>query len=485
MATLVALMVAHCAPEPGSAGLPASDPASTDGPPTSNPDGSRPNLLLITLDTTRADHLGCYGYFRNTSPHLDAFAQECLVFEQCIAPMATTLPSHTAILTSTFPLENRVLSNLLHGQARFTETAQLKSFATFCQAADYQTAAFISAAPLKKGTGIEAGFEHFDQPMPKERSAESTTRAVRKWLDQADPRPFLVWVHYFDPHWPYEAGEIYRQKFATDEELDNHLRERQIPDRAPRPMVQLTEDSRQVHNQYDAEISYLDEQIGKLIDEFRTRRDWDRTAVVITADHGEGLCQHQEAAHGGTWFEQVHAPLLMRIPGRPQGRFKQLLSSVDILPTLLGTMPMHGLEGFLSQAHGKNALAVDYQERPILSMDSGRVRDRPGYRLALTTSRWRYFSVQHGEQVVAEHLFDLRNDPYELQDVAAENAEVLQQLRQALQAEVEKQRANAEVLLADVAPQIGPTDPDMIDQLRSLGYVDDEDGKPDPPADRD
>ena len=143
-----------------------------------------PNIVLITLDTTRADHLGAYGYFRDTSPRIDAFAEESIVFEHAIAPMATTLPTHVSILTATYPLEHGVLANVMHGGRRFVPAAGLRSFATVCREQGYRTAAFVSAAPLKRDSGIQAGFEEFFEPEKGEASVRAgvTNKELFRWL---------------------------------------------------------------------------------------------------------------------------------------------------------------------------------------------------------------------------------------------------------------------------------------------------------------
>ena len=177
-----------------------------------------PNIVLITLDTTRADHLGAYGYFRDTSPRIDAFAEQSIVFEHAIAPMATTLPTHVSILTATHPLEHGVLANVMHGGRRFVPAAGLRSFATVCREQGYRTAAFVSAAPLKRDSGIQLGFEVFDEPdeSEAERSGGQTSDAALRWLAGLEAGPFLLWVHYYDAHWPFAAPAPFGGRYRTD-----------------------------------------------------------------------------------------------------------------------------------------------------------------------------------------------------------------------------------------------------------------------------
>ena len=168
-----------------------------------------PNLVFVTLDTTRADHLGLYGYFRDTSPALDAFGSQAIVFERFIVPMATTLPTHASLFTATQPLEHGVLANSTQGGSRFVPSTHLRSLAEVAGAAGWRTAGFVSSAVLKRGSGIETGFDAFDEPEGEQRNAEATTRTALAWLESTPRGPFLLWVHYFDAHWPYAPPPAY------------------------------------------------------------------------------------------------------------------------------------------------------------------------------------------------------------------------------------------------------------------------------------
>ncbi|TFG96328.1 MAG: hypothetical protein E4H11_03595, partial [Myxococcales bacterium] len=280
-----------------------------------------PNVVLVTLDTTRADHLGLYGYFRDTSPRLDAFATEAIVVERALAPMATTLPSHTSILTGRAPLEHGVLANLDHGGQRFAPAPGLRSFAEICLDAGYRTGAFVSAAPLERGSGLEAGFEIYHQPGEgfPQRRGEFTTHAALHWLEGVKGEPFFLWVHYYDAHWPFDPPSGYAGLFEGGPDLEAFLAARRIPDASERSGTGL-ESTRAVTDAYDAELRYQDAQLGRLLDALAQRPDWGRTAVAIVGDHGECLSQHGEAAHGGTWDEQLFVPLVLRVPGHAPER---------------------------------------------------------------------------------------------------------------------------------------------------------------------
>jgi len=461
------------------------------------PPGSHmPDIVLVTLDTTRADHLGCYGYFRQTTPFLNRFAQRSIVFEDAIVPMATTLPTHTSILTGTYPLEHGVLANLAHTGHYFEPSAGLRSLAEICRDAGYQTAAFVSAVPLKRGSGIEAGFDHFVEPPPddRERSAGETTRLVLEWLDEQEERPMFLWVHYYDPHWPYEAPEEYRI-FEADDALDGWLEERRIPRRIFRKKAGKSEVSRESHNLYDAELRYLDHNLEQLFKRLRRRNRWTRTATLIVGDHGEALCQHGRTGHGWTWNEQVQAPMFLKIPGEKPRRVPWTVSVVDAIPTLLGRVRVPELDEFLEQARGRDVLAPSFKPAPILSQDTGVRIDHPGalvYHHALTGDRWKLIRIESkvpdeergGRPGVRYRLFDRIADPHELIDLSAEMPELVQELDRQLEEMLESQRRHAE-LLGGGGRSARRADDELIDKLTGLGYMEGADEESDDDPDED
>jgi arylsulfatase A-like enzyme len=435
-------------------------------------DPSPPNIVVVTLDTTRADHLGLYGYFRDTSPRLDEFAAEGLVFDGALAPMAVTLPSHLSLFTAAHPLEHGVLDNHNRGR-RWLAPSALRSFPEACREAGYRTAAFVSAAPLRAGSGIERGFETFDEPDARssQRDGRATTDRAVAWLGADARRPYLLWVHYYDAHWPFGPPRSHRDLFATDADLRAWMQERQVV-RGARYEGIRDNDPDETFNLYGAELRFQDEQLGRLLDALRARADWEHTAVLIVGDHGEGLSQHDNAAHGGTWDEQLRVPLVLRVPGASPRRIHQTVSVSDALPTLLGLVSLAGTEEFLAQASGRDVLNGN-EDVPVLSQDGSGERKRPGYRHALTTRRWKYFRSEYGRGAARESLYDLERDPFELEDVAGEHPEVLARLREELSKQLASREARGREVGAGEA-MLAPTDPEFSEQLRALGYVEEE-----------
>jgi arylsulfatase A-like enzyme len=418
-----------------------------------------PNLVVVSIDTLRADRLGLYGYFRDTTPVLDSLAEESLVFERCVAPMATTFPSHLSLFTGAYPAETGAVANARVGGLAFVSTERLRSLAQLLREGGYRTAAFVGATPLKKHTGIDAGFEHFDEPRVAQRRAGATNQRVRRWLSAQTEAPFFLWVHYFDPHAPYDAPEPFGSRFVEEPEQARYLSERGFGSSPPA-----------VHNRYDGEVSYADHELGRLLKELRSRPEiWRRTVLVVVGDHGEGLGQHEEPHHGSVWAEQLRVPLLIRVPGKAPARIDGPISTADILPTLLGLIGLPGREEILRQASGIDRLAGEGKDAFVLSQEAANYRspETGAMRYALTGTEWK---LVH-DSVEGSRLFRISEDPYELEDVSEGHPDVVSSLEKILLGEMERQKRRRAELLSGRPDVDEDVDPEVLDQLKSLGYV--------------
>jgi len=430
-----------------------------------------PSIVLITIDTIRADHLGCYGYSRDTSPVLDRFAADAILIEKVVAPMATTLPTHVSILTSTTTVRHGVQSNF----EVLGESAKLTTFAEILGRLGYTTAAFVSATPLKKHTGIQRGFDSFNEPEETQRPADETTDRVLAWLHELPEGPYFVWVHYFDPHVPYRPPAPYDEMFMDYDEAAELLRSRGVSRWEDRRL-------RQQLNLYDGEIRFLDEQIGRLFEGLRERGDGDWPAVVLTGDHGEGLGQHNWLRHSQIFNEQLLVPLILRLPGheeRAGGRVTDLASPLDILPTLIETLelpvpqsvraefegqnlfdPRFGRDYVMSERAHRSPWSPDADGNPPIKME-WRHEWEPGLKYALTGLDWKYVHLTERP----DELYDLRRDPGETLNVIDDYPDVARELHQRLLAHV-----TAALKLQDPGAEAELSD-ETLDQLRALGYV--------------
>lgn len=440
----------------------------------------RPNIVLVTIDTLRADHLGCYGYFRDTSPRIDGFAKEGVVFDAAYATMATTLPSHASILTARYPLEHGILANLMHGGKPFGWKPGMVSFAQVAKEAGYATAGFVSAAPLKQQSGIAEGFDTWSEPAQVERAAGETLADVLPWLRSSAVQPFFLWVHFYDPHWKHRAPPPFDRLFHGDEEaaeLDRWIAERGIGDSAVRTNARKTTETRAAINDYCGEVRYADDQFGVLLDELKKLGLYDDAIVVLTADHGEGLNQHDWTAHGLVWEEQLRVPLVMRFPASAAvapRQVSQIVSLIDLLPTVLAhmqplTTPL-ALQ-FLEQATGVDALAPDYAERPVFGQRTEReMAEDPGEMYAVTTRNWKYIH----EPDVGDKLFDRRTDPHELVNVLEREVDTSKRVHSLMQVMMVEQKIRGDSL---GEAEAGELDPELLEQLRKLGYMGGDDGR--------
>ncbi|GMU37142.1 MAG: sulfatase [Phycisphaerae bacterium] len=429
------------------------------------------NLLLVSIDTLRADHLGCYGYFRDTSPTLDALAKEAVLFRECHSPLARTTPTHASLLTALYPIEHGLTDNITHERNQLVLADPVLTYAEVARQAGYRTAAFVSAAPVKRDTGLNAGFEVWDEPDASQRSADETNAPFLRWLSSAaEGPPFFAWLHYFDPHTPYRPPADYADRFQTDDKLRAYMRERRFADEASKqhsdgPIKDAKSwNTEEAINRYDAEIRFADDQLARVFATLKAAGAWDRTVIVVTSDHGEGLGQHDWPNHGGYWQEQLHVPLIIRVPGTEARQVRTILSTVDILPTLLGMTDRLPKGELPSQASGRNVLVEQGESPSAYAQTPG---DRGSTIRTLTTPRWRYIH-RPGR---GDLLFDRLADPHELNDVSSKHPDVIGAMRDELRNQLDRQSERQSRYGATRAP----ARKERVNELRELGYIDDED----------
>lgn len=447
------------------------------GPAAESQDGARslaPNLVLVSIDTLRADHVGAYGYFRDTTPVIDALAEQGLLFERAYSVMSMTLPSHTSLFTGRWPLEHGILGNLRDGGRLYAWSPDLLSFPEVLRAEGYRTAGFISAAPLKSPTGINVGFEHYDEPAGRERVGAETVALAGAWLEQQSAgQPFFLFVHLYDPHWPQLPIEPYASMFTGGDELDRWVTERGLPEAAVRAHSGKSFDTRETLNRYCGEVRYADAQVGVLFERLRELDLWEDSLVVVTSDHGDGLNQHGIPGHDGhVWEEQLRVPLVVRFPAAlavdlPR-RHSGVTSLADLLPTLAARVPAWdtaGVRAFVSQASGVDVLAGSHERAGVLGQRTAHdLPDDPGSRFALTTDAWKFVHAPEG----TDQLFDRAVDPHELSNAAVERATELGALRAELLELLREQSARGAALGSEGD---GTRDEALLRQLQDLGYL--------------
>jgi choline-sulfatase len=398
----------------------------------------RPNVLVITIDTLRADHLGCYGFGLARTPSIDRVAREGVRCADAISAAPITMPAHSSIFTGLYPPAHGVRDNGAYalGEGAVTLAERLR-------AAGYTTHAFVSALVLNRRYNLTQGFETYDDDlwaeddpklfMIRERQAPKTAARFLEWFQRWDhdrAKPFFTWVHFFDPHQPYRPS-------ATDRLL------------AVSP--------------YDAEIAGVDRQIGRIVDTLRTRGILENTLLIVTADHGESLGEHGEMTHAIFVYDAtVHVPLIVRYPRKfAPSVYRGPVRSVDIVPTVLGVLGLDGRD----ETDGRD-LGDALRGRiapPALPQYSESLLSEVGFGMAPL------YAVRDGGykfiRAPRPELYDLRTDPKELHNLVA----TLPRVAARLDGELTQLTQNS--LRHSVRAAASPMTRETEESLQALGYL--------------
>ena len=394
------------------------------------------NVVLISIDTLRADHLGVYGYSFPTSPHIDAFAKDSMTFDHCLTPVPITLPSHTSMLTGLYPPHHSVRDN-----GTFSAPDDFPTLATILKNAGYLTYGLIGSFPLHSRFGLARGFDVWDEDFHHqksgrlqvffdERPAFEVARRAIALLEQERARPFFLFVHFFDVHQPWAPQEPF---------------DRINPDLL-----------------YDGEIGVTDTAFEMILQKLRETNRWDNTIVILTADHGEGLYDHEEFSHSILLYEETtHVPLIIHVPGRAwRGRRPDTVSLVDIAPTvldLLGIEPPEQMDG-RSLIESPDPDRMVYMESLAGRLGHGWNDIRAGVvkqeKLILSSKR---------------EFYDLATDPREGHNLAPQRSEHVASAEARLRAEIEKLRLKAGAHTLET--RFHAADDELRERLRALGYL--------------
>jgi arylsulfatase A-like enzyme/Flp pilus assembly protein TadD len=408
------------------------------GSPSASAERPPYDVVLITVDTLRPDHLGCYGYTSIQTPHIDQLAGAGARFTQAFTPVPITLPAHTSLLTGAFPLATGVHD--FTGNRVPSETATL---ARILHDHGYSTAAFIGAPVLDSRFGLNQGFDiyfdHFELGDREEvhldaikRRGDQVVDEAQKWLKHHPPEPVFLWVHLYDPHAPYNPPEPYAGRYRG------------------RP--------------YDGEIAFADAQVGRLMTALTRQGLLEKSLVVLVSDHGESLGEHGEKTHGlFVYNATLHIACIVKAPGAAARVVADEVSLVDVMPTVLQALRIpipSSVQGrsLLSLVAGRRAENASnlYAESypPLLHFGWSLLR-------SLEWRGWKYIETTNPE------LYDTRTDPKEIKNLFRTQQTVAQEMSDRLGALVRRYTpANG-----GAATDNAPTDPVLVESLRSLGYV--------------
>lgn len=425
------------------------------GPKLESPpsDPGAPNLLLIVIDTLRADHLGCYGYERDTSPNIDKFADSGVLFENAYCQMPTTGPSHASLFTSKYPRSHGVLKNGWILSDTFPTLAQI------LKEKGYATAAIISSFAMSSKFGYSRGFDYYNEDFPEKNStvslrswsghivkegfdqrADIATLKATQWIKKNRNKPFFLWVHYYDPHSPYNPPKQYSSKFMKD----------------------ATEPIKQGIANYDGEIRFVDEEIQKILDLIEAQQLNSNTLVVIMSDHGEGLWQHGWIEHGKFLYdEQTSVPLIMNFPGvLPEGiRLPSPVQTIDILPTILDLMEVQYRGDFSGNSLVRMIQDPGYELPNPVFLERRRYSNITGSKFAIRDADLKYiWAPEEG----TEELYNLREDPTELTNIVSQHRQTADKLRDKIVEWKERERDQShQQYIAE----------DTRKKLEALGYI--------------
>ena len=283
------------------------------------------NVLLLMVDALRADHLGCYGYERETSPRIDALANESVLFLNAYAQSPWTKPSIPTLFTSLYPIQHGVYEGEKPDSAGYLESDVLADeFLTLAEAfkqAGFRTAAFVNNAHLPASQGFSQGFDVYEQG---DLSAAEIQQGFFEFVDQAPEAPFFAYLHYLDVHWPFEPESPFDERFAGPEApaFPGPDGWRGLTDAINQGRIRLSpEEHQQLVSLHDGGIAELDHHIGELLERLRQQGRLDQTIILLTSDHGEELLEHGKVGHGETLFDEViRVRMLIRLPGSAGAR---------------------------------------------------------------------------------------------------------------------------------------------------------------------
>ena len=397
-----------------------------------------PNLLLIPIDTLRADHVGAYGAATGATPALDAMAAAGVRFDEVQTAVPLTGPSHATILTGQYPPSHGVRGNVV-----FTLGSTYPTLATRLKRAGYATAAFVGAYPVAAAFGFNQGFDTFNEEFHEasvgdpgaERRANEVVDAALRWLephanaDRSAP-PFFAWLHFYDPHAPYTPPTPYRDRFAG------------------RP--------------YDGEIAFTDAQIGRVFEWLRTTgRDQD-TIVVALADHGEGLGDHRELMHAVLVYQStMRVPLIVKGPGIPAGVVVPARAgTVDVAPTVMGLLGVESDRGLPGRDLRPLMTAQPVASTSLYAESLfGRLNCHWAVLRSAVKDDWKLILGTEPE------LYNLARDPQEAHDLARDEPARVQSMS------IELQQALLRMAPKGDRAQPNATTPEQEQKLRSLGYA--------------
>lgn len=404
-------------------------------------------IILISIDTCRADYLSCYGYPKKTTPNIDAIAEQGILFENVISPLPKTLPAHSSMLTGTIPPYHGI-----HDNMNYKLDDSNVTLAEILKNNGFTAAGIISSFVLDSQFGIDQGFDYYNDEFLTalnttgldERLGEETTQFALEWLNEHNDEKFFLFLHYYDPHFTFAPPEPYDSLFQDDT----------VPD----PLSLKYQ-----RNLYAGEIAYTDHCIGRVVDKLKSLRIYDSALIIIAGDHGEMLGEHDEATHSFFIYQSaIKVPLIFKLPGNNEPkRIKHIAGLIDIVPTVCALLDIKSppqVQGIDLSAAFDNKTAL-YTDRHLFCESLEATKYKANSLLGVLTDRFKYIQTTRPE------LYDLVEDPAEtdnLIDRLPHQARILKdRLSRILELSVRSGASDAKEI----------SDAETIKRLESLGYV--------------
>ncbi|MEM6792679.1 MAG: sulfatase [Acidobacteriota bacterium] len=454
--------------------------------------GSRPNILLVTIDTLRADHLSVYGYERQTSPFLDRLASEGVRFASATVQWPKTGPSFASMLTATYPSDNGIVRHV-----GIELPCEFRMLAEILQEQGYSSHAVVSNGAVASELLYDQGFDSFIDTWKMEvpegvdpNGAGFVTDQALEALGRFAPdKPYFLWVHYLDPHHPYAPPEPYRDRFQDDAFFDP-TEQISVADNPNQQMVQvgyrMVLDGRTeldfYRARYDAEIAYADSQVERLLGGMEERGLLEKTLTVMTSDHGESLGEHYfYFDHGRFAFNTCQeVPLIMHYPGALEPRVVDSpVPLIDLMPTLLEVADIELEQGRYLQGHSLVPLLLgeEREEREIIFGEAGMAL--PNWQHSARQGKFKliYAPNRSAQRFVggvgnAFVLYDTEADPGETKDVKDQHPEIFESLRKELWLHTRDEPFNALIDTSIGTCRSGQgLDAETESQLKALGYL--------------
>jgi arylsulfatase A-like enzyme len=420
--------------------------------------GGGPNLLIVSIDSLRADHVSASGYRRDVTPRLDAFLEEATWFTDAVSAAPWTTPSMMSMITGLEAEAHQVQA------PDFALAPEALTLAERLQEAGYRTGAVVPAVTLGPHFGFAQGFDRYESFNygHNKLTSRRLNATARRLIEIEDPRPWFVWVHYWDPHYNYNPPEPEASRYPTDFTPEPGTRYN-VADLKRLPSPLRDEEIDYLRAQYDAEIRYNDRFLGELLDLLEARGETGETLVVVLADHGEAFQEHGWLGHTNRVDETlIHVPLAFRWPGviRAGERIDGQVGVVDLLPTVLELLGLDPGEGGLM---GRSLAATLREGAPVGESALGSMTVRRGAWYSLRIPPLKY--VLDFESCEAR-LYDLEADPGEMRDLSGERPEDLERLAAAA---AERLALSRSLGLPALRP--GQEDEQTVEMLVALGYM--------------